>query len=522
MTHMRALLAGRWSRHVLIVTAAASLYCASNASAEIPVDEGRAWKELLEFLSAFEPGSEATGFRICFLGYEPLTLGMALRLLELPESVAVQLPSPLSVALLRLPASAADEAREEGASHGERMLVYSETPSGPPGGSGCSAVILAAFSARPHIDLAEIITLISPGASAGAPLPRRRHGGEHILSDVFLLGHFGATCGPGDHGCRSLHSNWRDASGTAASCGQHFCGAAVAPHALMNVQLPQVDCLGMTTGDASPSEASQWQQDWFVYKNFIRGTSLDVQGQDAGRGDRQGVFVDVGAFHPIHLSNTYFFERCLGWRGLCVEPNPSMHSYFEAYRPACDLIKHCVWSKPRKVVMSFQKDPIEAYIREDEGGPLASENISGAVKISGEGKRPEFTAECKTLESILRGQNLQKPATVDFLSVDAEAAEVEIFKDFPFHDFDIQVINVEVQAHNYYELDAVILNAGYAKIAVLGGDHVYAKLNSQLVFPARMAEWRKALAENFWAHEAPRTATALNGRAGGPNSVPSE
>ena len=27
-------------------------------------------------------------------------------------------------------------------------------------------------------------------------------------------------------------------------------------------------------------------------------------------------FVDVGAFHPIHLSNTYFFERCLGWRCL--------------------------------------------------------------------------------------------------------------------------------------------------------------------------------------------------------------
>jgi len=334
---------------------------------------------------------------------------------------------------------------------------------------------------------------------------------------VFLLGHFGATCGPGDHGCRTLHSAYGDVAGSSLSCGQHFCGAAVTPEALMNVQLPTLDCMGLTTGETALSPSSQWQQDWFVYKNFVDGSRLDVKGNHAGMGDRQGVFVDVGAFHPIHLSNTYFFERCLGWRGLCVEPNPSMHPYFEAHRPACDLVKHCVWSRPRKVVMSFQKDPIEAYIREDDGeGKTEDNGISGAVLIEGEGKRPEFTAECKTLQDILRSRGLQKPATVDFLSVDAEAAEVEIFRDFPFDEFDIQVINVEVQAFNYYDLDAIILNAGYAKVAVLGGDHVYAKLNSQLAFPSRMAEWRKALAENFWTHEAPKTATALDQRAGGP------
>ncbi|CAJ1457096.1 unnamed protein product, partial [Effrenium voratum] len=230
-------------------------------------------------------------------------------------------------------------------------------------------------------------------------------------------------------------------------------------------------------------------------------------------------FVDVGAFHPIHLSNTYFFERCLGWRGLCVEPNPSMHPFFEAHRPACELVKNCVWSHPRRVVMSFQKDPIEAYIREDEGNTTA-DDVSGAVKITGGGKRPEFVAECRTLEEILRSKGLARPQVVDFVSVDAEAAEVEIFRDFPFEDFDLKVINVEVQAKNYYELDNTILNAGYAKIAVLGGDHVYAKLGSSLAFPSRMASWRKALAQDFWAHEAPKTAVALNSRAGGPASSP--
>src|SRR6266849_2588341 len=39
-------------------------------------------------------------------------------------------------------------------------------------------------------------------------------------------------------------------------------------------------------------------------------------------GKRDGVFVDVGAYDGIALSNTYYFEKELGWSGICIEPNP--------------------------------------------------------------------------------------------------------------------------------------------------------------------------------------------------------
>src|SRR5260370_22486366 len=39
-------------------------------------------------------------------------------------------------------------------------------------------------------------------------------------------------------------------------------------------------------------------------------------------GKRDGIFVDVGAYDGVALSNTYYFEKELGWSGLCVEPNP--------------------------------------------------------------------------------------------------------------------------------------------------------------------------------------------------------
>src|SRR5439155_26700748 len=39
-------------------------------------------------------------------------------------------------------------------------------------------------------------------------------------------------------------------------------------------------------------------------------------------GKRDGVFVDVGAYDGVALSNTCYFEKELGWSGICIEPNP--------------------------------------------------------------------------------------------------------------------------------------------------------------------------------------------------------
>ena len=54
---------------------------------------------------------------------------------------------------------------------------------------------------------------------------------------------------------------------------------------------------------------SQTGQDRLLFEHFFRGK-------------RNGVFVDVGAYDGTTFSNTLFFERSMGWSGLCVEPLP--------------------------------------------------------------------------------------------------------------------------------------------------------------------------------------------------------
>ena len=62
---------------------------------------------------------------------------------------------------------------------------------------------------------------------------------------------------------------------------------------------------------------SQFGEDVFLDRYFARQPT--------------GVYVDVGAFHPLALSNTYRLYR-RGWRGVNIEPNPEGYEDLRRYR----------------------------------------------------------------------------------------------------------------------------------------------------------------------------------------------
>lgn len=48
---------------------------------------------------------------------------------------------------------------------------------------------------------------------------------------------------------------------------------------------------------------------------------------------REGTFFEVGAHDGVHLSNTYFFEKALEWRGILVEMQPQFFPSMTEKRP---------------------------------------------------------------------------------------------------------------------------------------------------------------------------------------------
>ena len=87
---------------------------------------------------------------------------------------------------------------------------------------------------------------------------------------------------------------------------------------------------------------SQYRQDKQMWLNLFRHTHRN----------QKGTYADVAANHFKRISNTYFYDRCLGWRGLCVEPNPAYHDDLRTRR-SCELIPRCASNRTDPVDLAW-------------------------------------------------------------------------------------------------------------------------------------------------------------------------
>jgi hypothetical protein len=91
-------------------------------------------------------------------------------------------------------------------------------------------------------------------------------------------------------------------------------------------------CELMLRGKAA-TFAQAWQ-DWYLFMNIF---GHDDKASSWGG----GVYVDIGTNEATQISNTLFFDKCLGWRGVCFEPQTRYHEKIRRMR-SCQLVPRCV------------------------------------------------------------------------------------------------------------------------------------------------------------------------------------
>jgi len=233
-------------------------------------------------------------------------------------------------------------------------------------------------------------------------------------------------------------------------CSPRICVSRVLKNILQDPNVLSLDCDRFGTSSGSNDSISEFGQDWFALENFIRPED-----------GRQPVYVDIGASLPFDYSNTVMFDRCLGWRGVCVEPNPHLNFMLAAYR-SCQIFPNCV----------EEEGPSERPFADRDG------NL-------------EFYAECLSLTEILRRAGLEGER-VDVMSIDVEHQELAVLKGIDFDLIDVRVFIIEVsRGARWLEVDTILLPQGYAKVAVLGRDVVYVKLEE--LRSKQLADWQLLL-----------------------------
>lgn len=138
-----------------------------------------------------------------------------------------------------------------------------------------------------------------------------------------------------------------------------------------------------------------------------------------------GIFIEVGAFDGIHLSNSYTFEN-LGWNGICVEPHPEYFALLEKQRPGTICVNCACVADPEIKTVSFKSESAGLLSGID---PLDADSLERRYKLRGKSFEGFNVVEVagRTLKSILEEHNADnKP--IAFLSVDVEGTEIDVLR----------------------------------------------------------------------------------------------
>lgn len=169
------------------------------------------------------------------------------------------------------------------------------------------------------------------------------------------------------------------------------------------------------------------------------------QGEDmilhAVIGNGPGFYVEVGAADGIFLSNTYVFDA-LGWKGICIEPNPDLFGKLKINRPNSINIR------------ALAGEALSTSERFDKADNFA---ISKRLGDGQEASSRLILVPCVTLEFLF---DVLGVTYVDVLSIDAEFWNMHVILGLNFSKVKPRVIVIE-NDDNFTKTKSILISNGY-------------------------------------------------------------
>jgi FkbM family methyltransferase len=189
---------------------------------------------------------------------------------------------------------------------------------------------------------------------------------------------------------------------------------------------------------------------------------------------KKGIYLDIGCQHPISSNNTYLlFKR--GWHGINIDLDINNIKLFNLSRPNDINLNQAVSSSVlnKKLYFYHDKSPINTLEHEVSTFQNASIKEIRSVKTT-------------TLDIILKKLNFNQQ--IDYMNIDVEGHELDVFNGFDLKVYKPNVISVEfldlkmkkLEFRNN-DLSRIIENDLY-KILVENNYHLVNWLHADLIF----------------------------------------
>ena len=189
----------------------------------------------------------------------------------------------------------------------------------------------------------------------------------------------------------------------------------------------------------------------------------------------RGTCIDVGMAEPIYGNNSYHFEQ-MGWKCLCVEPNPNYYNMGLKVRKTVENLA-CGDKDADNVIFEIftvngsNQGAISSLKRDDRLVESHAGIINNVQRIP---------VKVRTLNSILA---LHPEITeIDFVSIDTENTELDVLKGFDIEKWKPKLFVIE---NNFDEpfLGEYLKQFGYVKNERLAVNDFYVQLSDKVEYP---------------------------------------
>jgi FkbM family methyltransferase len=201
---------------------------------------------------------------------------------------------------------------------------------------------------------------------------------------------------------------------------------------------------------------SQWGQDAFIERFLMPHAN--------------GTFFEAGALDGLHLSNTLFFERERGWRGILVEMQPWYFPQLAATRPGAHCVQAALGSEAIQQLFLFAGD---------RSGLLRHMNPADIVYLENHHRtiepKPQYSVHWVPVRPVMDVLAEAGLTHIAYFSLDVEGAELDILGGIDFSRVRIDLFSIEENSDRFGALQALLGPQGYHLLGCLGTDGLFVR-----------------------------------------------
>lgn len=180
---------------------------------------------------------------------------------------------------------------------------------------------------------------------------------------------------------------------------------------------------------------------FYFFKNFglIKNSkNFSQEGEDLFlidffKNKSEGFYVDVGAFHPFRINNTYALYK-KGFRGINIDISATSIDFFNFARPDDTNLNIGASNKFENKIF-FSKKNLSFH-------NTFSKSLAES-KIQNEPFKKKYTIECKPLTQIIDDTKFSNKK-IDFLNIDAEGHDYEVLQGLDLKKYSPKIICIEI------------------------------------------------------------------------------